>query len=134
MTALAVMTEAGIAGPAHSGAHGLTEILYAFASMGNNNGSAFGSLSANTLFYNLLGGLAMLVGRFAVLTPVLAIAGRLAAKKISPASTGTFPTDGVLFIVLLGTVIVIESALTFFPALALGPILEHGLYLAGRAL
>ncbi len=133
MTALAVMTEAGRAGPAHSGAPGLTEILYAFASMGNNNGSAFGSLSANTPFYNLLGGLAMLVGRFAVLTPVLAIAGRLAAKKISPASAGTFPTDGVLFIVLLGTVIVIESALTFFPALALGPILEHGLYLAGRA-
>lgn len=133
LTALGVATAAGRAGPAHVGAHGLSEVLYAFASMGNNNGSAFGSLSANSNFYNLLGSLAMLVGRYAVLVPVLAIAGGLAAKKISPPSPGTFPTDGPLFVGLLAAIIVIETALTFFPALSLGPILEQGLMLAARA-
>ncbi len=132
LTALGVATGAGRAGNGHAGAHGLGEILYAFASMGNNNGSAFGSLSANSNFYNLLGSVAMLVGRYAVLVPVLAIAGGLAAKKIAPPSPGTFPTDGPLFVGLLASIIVIESALTFFPALSLGPILEQGLMLAGR--
>jgi K+-transporting ATPase ATPase A chain len=132
-TALGVATAAGQAGPAHVGAHGLSEVLYAFASMGNNNGSAFGSLTANAPFYNLLGALAMLVGRFAVLVPVLALAGGLVVKKISPPSPGTFPTDGPLFVCLLASVVVIETALTFFPALALGPLLEQGLMLAARA-
>ncbi len=132
-TALGVSTAAGQAGPAHPGAHGLSEVLYAFASMGNNNGSAFGSLSANAPFYNLLGSLAMLVGRYAVLVPVLALAGGLVAKKIAPPSPGTFPTDGPLFVGLLACVVVIETALTFLPALALGPLLEQGLMLAARA-
>jgi potassium-transporting ATPase potassium-binding subunit len=132
-TALGVATAAGQAGPAHTGAHGLSEVLYAFASMGNNNGSAFGSLSANAPFYNLLGSLAMLVGRYAVLVPVLALAGGLVAKKIAPPSPGTFPTDGPLFVGLLAAVVVIETALTFFPALSLGPLLEQGLMLAARA-
>jgi K+-transporting ATPase ATPase A chain len=132
-TALGVATAAGQAGPAHTGAHGLSEVLYAFASMGNNNGSAFGSLSANAPFYNLLGAFAMLVGRYAVLVPVLALAGGLVAKKIAPPSPGTFPTDGPLFVGLLAAVVVIETALTFFPALSLGPLLEQGLMLAARA-
>ena len=131
-TALGVATDAGRSAAGHAGAHGLAEIFYAFASMGNNNGSAFGSLSANSGFYNLLGALAMLVGRYAVLVPVLAIAGGLAAKKIAPPSPGTFPTTGPLFVGLLASIIVIETALTFFPALSLGPILEQGLMLASR--
>ena len=131
-TALNVSTEAGRAGPAHAGSHGFSEVLYAFASMGNNNGSSFASLSANSAFYNLLGAFAMLVGRYAVLVPVLALAGGLAAKKIAPPSPGTFPTDGPLFVALLASVVVIETALTFFPALSLGPILEQGLMLAAR--
>ncbi len=132
-TALAVATEAGSSAAGHTGAHGLTEIFYGFASMGNNNGSAFGSLSANSPFYNFLGVFAMLAGRYAVLVPVLAMAGGLAAKKIAPPSPGTFPTTGPLFVSLLAAIIVIETALTFFPALSLGPILEQGLMLASRA-
>jgi potassium-transporting ATPase potassium-binding subunit len=132
-TALGVATEAGRAGNSHTGAHGLTEIFYGFASMGNNNGSAFGGLGAGLPFYTLLGSVAMLVGRYAVLVPVLAIAGGLVAKKISPPSPGTFPTTGPLFVGLLATIIVIETALTFFPALSLGPLLEQGLMLASRA-
>lgn len=134
LTGLAVATDAGRTGPGHSGAHGFSEILYAFASMGNNNGSAFGSLNANTVFYNLLGAAAMIVGRYSTLIPVLAVAGSLGAKKISPPSAGTFPTDGALFVGLLAVVIVIESVLTFLPALSLGPVLEQALFLAGRAL
>ena len=129
-TALATVMPAGLAGPANAGPHGFTEILYAYTSAAANNGSAFGGLTANTLFYNSTLGLAMLVGRFFVKIPVLAIAGSLAAKKTLPASAGTFPTHGGLFIGLLVGVILIVGGLTFFPSLALGPVVEH---LAGAA-
>ena len=129
-TALATVLPAGLAGPANAGPHGFTEILYAYTSASANNGSAFGGLTANTLFYNSTLGLAMLVGRFFVKIPVLAIAGSLAAKKTLPASAGTFPTHGGLFIGLLVGVILIVGGLTFFPSLALGPVVEH---LAGSA-
>ena len=129
-TALATVLPAGLAGPANAGPHGFTEILYAYTSASANNGSAFGGLTANTLFYNSTLGLAMLVGRFLVKIPVLAIAGSLAAKKTLPASAGTFPTHGGLFIGLLVGVILIVGGLTFFPSLALGPVVEH---LAGSA-
>jgi K+-transporting ATPase ATPase A chain len=124
-TAIAVMADAGRAGIANPGAHGFSEILYAFSSAGNNNGSAFGGLSANTPFYNTMLGLAMLLSRFWIIVPVMAIAGSLAAKKSIPPGAGTLPTHTPLFVVLLiGTVIVV-GALTFLPALALGPIVEH---------
>jgi K+-transporting ATPase ATPase A chain len=124
-TALAVMAEAGRATIANPGAHGFSEILYAFSSAGNNNGSAFAGLSANTPFYNTALGFAMLFARYWLLIPVLAIAGSLAAKKTVPTGPGTLPTHGPLFIVLLiGTVLII-GALTFVPALALGPLGEH---------
>ncbi|KMO30300.1 potassium-transporting ATPase subunit KdpA [Methylobacterium aquaticum] len=129
-TALATVLPAGLAGPANAGPHGFSEILYAYTSAAANNGSAFAGLSANTLFYNSTLALAMLVGRFFVKIPALAIAGSLAAKKTVPASAGTFPTHGGLFVGLLVGVIVIIGGLTFFPALALGPIVEH---LAGQA-
>jgi K+-transporting ATPase ATPase A chain len=124
-TALAVATEAGKAGPPNPGAHGFSEILYAFVSQGNNNGSAFAGLSANTPFYNLLGGIAMLFGRYWIAIPVLAIAGSLARKKLVPVGLGTLPTHSPLFVVMLISVIIIIGALTFIPALALGPIVEH---------
>ncbi len=124
-TALAVSTAAGRAGIFNPGPHGFSEVLYAFASTGNNNGSAFGGLGANSPFYNLLGGFAMVVGRFAVMVPVLAIAGSLAAKKTVPVSAGTLPTHRPLFVVLLVGTVLIVGALTFIPALALGPIVEH---------
>ena len=124
-TAIAVMADAGRAGIANPGAHGFSEILYALSSAGNNNGSAFGGLSANTPFYNTLLGFAMLFARYWLIVPVLAIAGSLAAKKIIPPGAGTLPTHTPLFVMLLiGTVIVV-GALTFLPALALGPIVEH---------
>jgi K+-transporting ATPase ATPase A chain len=124
-TAIAVMVEPGKAGIANPGAHGFSEILYAFSSAGNNNGSAFAGLSANTPFYNAALGVAMFFSRFWLVVPVLALAGALAAKKKIPSGAGTLPTHNALFVVLLiGTVIVI-GALTFFPALALGPIVEH---------
>jgi K+-transporting ATPase ATPase A chain len=124
-TALAVRLDVGKAGIFNPGAHGFSEVLYALSSAGNNNGSAFGGLSANTPFYNTLLGLAMLLARYGVMIPVLAIAGALAAKKIVPASSGTLPTHTPLFVLLLiGTVIVV-GALTFVPALALGPVVEH---------
>ncbi|PAW78033.1 MAG: potassium-transporting ATPase subunit KdpA [Verrucomicrobia bacterium Tous-C9LFEB] len=132
LTALGCFTEAGRASIANPGPHGLSEILYAFASMTNNNGSAFSGLNATTNFYTLSGSLAMLVGRFGVILPVLAIAGNMVTKKVTPASAGTFPTDGGLFVVLLVAVVLIVGALTFFPALSLGPILEHLLVLSGR--
>jgi K+-transporting ATPase ATPase A chain len=123
--ALAVSLDVGRAGIFNPGAHGFSEVLYALSSAGNNNGSAFGGLSANTPFYNTLLGFAMLLARYWVMIPVLAIAGALAAKKIVPASAGTLPTHTPLFVVLLiGTVIVV-GALTFVPALALGPVVEH---------
>jgi K+-transporting ATPase ATPase A chain len=124
-TAIAVMVDAGKAGIANPGAHGFSEILYAFSSAGNNNGSAFAGLSANTPFYNVALGVAMFFSRFWLAIPVLALAGALAAKKKIPTSVGTLPTHNVLFVALLiGTVIII-GALTFFPALALGPVVEH---------
>jgi K+-transporting ATPase ATPase A chain len=123
--ALAVSLDVGRAGILNPGAHGFSEILYALSSAGNNNGSAFGGLTANTPFYNTLLGFAMLLARYWLAIPVLAIAGSLAAKKIVPASKGTLPTHTPLFVLLLiGTVIVV-GALTFVPALALGPVAEH---------
>jgi K+-transporting ATPase ATPase A chain len=125
LTAVAVVTAAGTKATANPGAHGFSEILYAFTSMGNNNGSAFGGISANTPFYNVNGGLAMLISRFWLAIPTLAIAGSLARKKLVPPGPGTLPTHTPLFVVFLIAVIVLVGALTFFPALALGPIVEH---------
>jgi K+-transporting ATPase ATPase A chain len=131
-TALGVMTEAGRAGVANPAEHGFSEILYAFSSAGNNNGSAFAGLSANTPFYNTALGLTMLFARYWLAIPVLAIAGAFAAAKHVPPSAGTLPTHTPLFIVvLIGTVITV-GALTFVPALALGPVVEHLLLYAGR--
>jgi K+-transporting ATPase ATPase A chain len=131
-TALGVVTEAGLSSRANAGAHGFSEILYAFTSGAANNGSAFAGLNANTPFYNLLIGIAMWIGRFGVILPVLAIAGSMAGKRVAPPSAGTFPTDSPLFVVLLITVTLIVGALTFFPALSLGPIVEQLLALNGR--
>src|SRR5262252_10241686 len=124
-TAIATVVDAGLAGPANQGPHGFSEILYAYTSGTGNNGSAFAGISANTLFYNTTIGLAMFIGRFLMIVPMLAIAGSLAAKKIVPASAGTFPTDGPVFVGLVVGVILIVGGLTFFPALALGPLVEH---------
>ena len=129
-TALATVLPAGLAGTANAGPHGFSEILYAYTSAAANNGSAFAGLSANTLFYNSTLAVAMLVGRFFVKIPALAIAGSLAGKKTLPASAGTFPTHGGLFVGLLVGVVLIIGGLTFFPSLALGPVVEH---LAGAA-
>ena len=130
--AIAVATKPGLAGISNAGPHGLSQILYAFTSSVGNNGSGFAGISANTPWYNTMTGIAMLLGRFFVVIPILAIAGNLAAKKTTPASLGTFPVTGPLFATLLVSTIVIVGALTFFPALSLGPILEHLLMNAGR--
>ena len=124
-TAVAVVTRPGVGAIANPGAHGFSEILYAYTSQGNNNGSAFAGLSGNTPFYNITGAFAMLFGRFWLAIPTLAIAGSLARKKMIPPSPGTFATHTPLFVVLLVSTVVIVGALTFFPALALGPIVEH---------
>ena len=124
-TAVAVMSAAGVAGIANPGAHGFSEILYAFTSAANNNGSAFAGLSANTPFYNLMLGIAMWFGRFAVIVPVLALAGALAAKKRVAPSAGTMPTHGLMFVMLLIGTVVLVGALNYVPALALGPVVEH---------
>lgn len=124
-TALAVVSPSGRETIFNPGPHGFSEVLYAFSSAGNNNGSAFAGLGADTPFYNGLLGLAMLIGRFWVMLPVLAIAGSLAAKKMIPAGPGTLPTHTPLFVVLLVAVVIVVGALSFFPALALGPIVEH---------
>jgi K+-transporting ATPase ATPase A chain len=124
-TALATVLPDGLAGPANQGPHGFSEILYAFDSATGNNGSAFAGISANTPFYNTTLGLAMFIGRFLMIVPMLAIAGALAAKKTLPASAGTFPTHGGLFVGLVVGVILIMGGLTYFPALALGPLVEH---------
>ena len=124
-TAVAVSTEAGRAAVGNPGAHGFTEILYAFSSAGNNNGSAFGGISANTPFYNVALGLTMWLGRFWPIVAVLAVAGSLAAKKRIPVTDGTMPTHGPTFVVLLIGTVLLVGALTFVPALALGPIVEH---------
>ena len=124
-TAVAVVVPSAVAAMANPGPHGFTEVLYAFTSQTGNNGSAFAGLSANTLFYNLTGAVAMGVGRFWMIIPTMAIAGSLVAKKTVPASAGTFPTTGGLFVGLVVGVIIIIGGLTFFPALALGPIVEQ---------
>ena len=124
-TALAVMAGAGKAGIANPGAHGFSEVLYALSSAGNNNGSAFAGLSANTPFYNTLLGIVMWLGRFGVILPVLAIAGALAAKKRLPVTGGTMPTHGPLFVFLLMGTVLMVGLLNYVPALALGPIVEH---------
>src|SRR5216683_5353866 len=130
-SAIATVVAAGLAGPANQGPHGFSEILYAYTSATGNNGSAFAGISANTMFYNTTIGLAMFIGRFLMIVPMIAIAGSLAAKKTVPASSGTFPTHGPLFVGLLVGVILIVGGLTFFPALALGPIVEHFAMVAG---
>lgn len=124
-SALAMMTDAGRAGMANPGTHGFSEVLYAVSSAANNNGSAFAGLSANTPFWNLLLAFCMLVGRFGIIIPVMAIAGSLAAKRIQPVSSGTLPTHGPLFVCLLIGTVLLVGALTFIPALALGPVAEH---------
>jgi K+-transporting ATPase ATPase A chain len=124
-TAVAMLVPSAVSAMGNPGPHGFTEVLYAYVSQDGNNGSAFAGLSANTMFYNLTGAIAMLVGRFWMIIPTMAIAGSLAAKKTVPASVGTFPTTGGLFVGLLVGVVVIVGGLTFFPALALGPIVEQ---------
>lgn len=131
-TAVAVMSAAGVAGIANPGAHGFSEILYAFTSAANNNGSAFAGLSANTPFYNVLLGIAMWCGRFGVIAPVLALAGALAAKKRIAVSGGTMPTHGPLFVALLIGTVVLVGALNYVPALALGPVVEQLTLLASK--
>jgi len=113
-------------------AHGFTEILYQYTSQTGNNGSAFAGLTANTPYYNLTGGIAMLIGRFLMIIPLLAIAGSLARKKAIPASSGTFQTDSLTFVILLIGTIIIVGALTFFPAISLGPVVEHFQMLGGK--
>ncbi|AMX94772.1 MULTISPECIES: potassium-transporting ATPase subunit KdpA [Mesorhizobium] len=124
-TAIAVVLPTGVASMGNAGPHGFSEVLYAYTSAAANNGSAFGGLSGNTPWYNITIGIGMLMGRFLVIISALAIAGSLVAKKTVPASAGTFPTDGPLFVGLLIGVILIVGGLTFFPALAVGPIIEH---------
>ena len=121
----------GLAGPANAGPHGFSELFYAYTSGAANNGSAFGGLTGNTLFYNSTLAVTMAIGRFAMIVPMLAVAGALAAKRKTAVSVGTFPTHGALFVGLLVGVILIVGGLTYFPALALGPIAEHLSMLAG---
>jgi K+-transporting ATPase ATPase A chain len=132
MTALAAVLPQGLSGLSNAGPHGFSELFYAYASATGNNGSAFGGLSANTPFYNVTLALSMMIGRFAFIVPMLAVAGSLVVKKHTPASAGTFPTDGGLFIALLVGVVIIVGGLTYFPALALGPIVEHFSMTAGN--
>jgi K+-transporting ATPase ATPase A chain len=132
MTAVSALLPAGLKGLNNAGPHGLSEILYAFSSTAGNNGSAFAGLTGTTYYYNTMLGMNTLIGRFAMMVPMLALAGFLAEKKIVPESVGTFPVTTPLFVVLLVSVILIVSALTFFPALSLGPIVEHFLMGAGK--
>jgi K+-transporting ATPase ATPase A chain len=131
-SAASVLLQTGLDSLGNNGPHGLSEIIYAYASQNANNGSAFAGLNGNTPWYNMTGGIVMLLGRFAYVVPVLALAGSLAAKKKAPASAGTFPTTGPLFVGLLIGVIVILYLLQYFPALALGPVVEHYLMLGGK--
>ena len=131
-TAIAAVIPSAVAATANPGPHGFSEMLYLYTSSTGNNGSAFAGISANTLFYNVTGAVAMFVGRFFMIIPAMAIAGTLAAKKSVPPSAGTFPTDGGLFVGLVVGVIAIMGGLTFFPALALGPIVEHLAMIAGQ--
>ncbi len=125
LTALAVVTRSGQAAIYNPGPHGFSEVLYAFTSQGNNNGSAFAGLSANNPFYNTTGAVAMFISRFWLAIPTLALAGSLAAKKKVPAGAGTLPTHSPLFVAWLIAVVILVGALNFLPALALGPIVEH---------
>jgi K+-transporting ATPase ATPase A chain len=134
LSALASSTKVGLAGLSCTGTHGFGEILYAFTSTSNNNGSAFAGLNANFIFYNLTTALAMIVGRFSVIVPMLAVAGSVSAKKTMALSSGTFPTDGALFVILLIGTVIIVGALNFFPALCLGPIIEHLMLLGGKGM
>jgi K+-transporting ATPase ATPase A chain len=131
-TAISVVHPLGTAGISNPGPHGLSQVLYAFTSGAGNNGSAFAGLTVNTAWYDTTIGITMLIGRFFMIIPMLAIAGNLAQKKYVPPSLGTFPVTTPLFTVLLIGVIIIVGALTFFPALSLGPILEHLLMAAGK--
>ena len=124
-TAISAVLPGAVASVGNSGPHGFSEILYAYTSAAANNGSAFGGLGGNTLWYNLTLGAGMAFARFFVIVPALAIAGAMAAKKTVPASAGTFPTHGGLFVGLLVGVIIIVGGLTFFPSLAVGPVVEH---------
>jgi K+-transporting ATPase ATPase A chain len=130
-TALATVTSQGLAGPLNAGPHGFSEILYAYSSQTGNNGSAFAGLTGNIFFYNVTGAIAMFIGRFWMIIPAMAMAGSLVAKKSVPPSAGTFPTTGGLFVGLVVGVIVIIGGLTFFPALALGPLVEQLAQVAG---
>ncbi|MBY0490377.1 MAG: potassium-transporting ATPase subunit KdpA [Gemmatimonadaceae bacterium] len=134
LAALSLVLPSGLAGLNNRGPHGLSEVLYAFTSTAANNGSAFAGLTGATTYYNTLFGVAMLLGRFALIVPVLALAGFLAERSPAPATSGTFPVTGPIFVVLLLGVILIVGALTFFPALALGPVVEHFLALSGRVI
>ena len=125
LTACAVMLDAGTGSIFNPGPRGFSEVLYAFTSMGNNNGSAFAGLGANTPFYNVIGGIAMLIGRYWLAIPMLALAGSLAGKKYTPISEGTLPTHTPLFVFWLIAIILLVGALCFIPALALGPIVEQ---------
>jgi K+-transporting ATPase ATPase A chain len=124
-SAISVVTKSGLAGLGNPGPHGLSEVLYAFASAGNNNGSAFAGLTASTPFYDILLTLALFAGRYGAILPVLAISGSLLKKKSVPLGAGTLPTHTPLFVAFLGSVVVIVGALTFFPAWSLGPIVER---------
>jgi potassium-transporting ATPase potassium-binding subunit len=124
-TAVAVATDAGQSGATNPGPHGFSQILYAFASMGNNNGSAFAGLDGSHPFYPVGGALAMLIARYGLIVPILAIAGSLAGKKTVPAGPGTLPTDSTLFVAWLIVIVLLVGALAFLPALALGPVVEQ---------
>jgi K+-transporting ATPase ATPase A chain len=128
---IALLVPAGVSSMSNPGPHGFSEVLYAFASQSNNNGSAFAGLNGNTVFYNLTGSIAMLAGRFGPALAVLAMAGSLVKKKFIPPSLGTLPTNQLPFIIWLVSVVLIVGALTFFPALALGPVVEHMLMRGG---
>jgi K+-transporting ATPase ATPase A chain len=132
-SSLALMTPSALSSLANSGPHGLSEILYAFTSCAGNNGSAFAGLNANTNFYNLSLGVVMILARLAIVVPSIAVAGLIVRKKVAPATAGTFSTESLLFAILLVSVILIVGALTFFPALSLGPIVEHFLMLRGQS-
>jgi K+-transporting ATPase ATPase A chain len=132
LAAVSVLYQFGTSSISNPGPHGLSQVLYAFTSTAANNGSAFGGLNGNTLYYNTALGVNTLIGRFLMIIPMLGIAGNLARKKYVPPSLGTFPVTTPLFTVLLIGVILIVGALTFFPALSLGPILEHLLMAAGK--
>jgi K+-transporting ATPase ATPase A chain len=132
LASLAIVTGTAQSSVQDSGPHGLTELLYAYSSATGNNGSAFAGFNANVPFHNTFLGLAMLLGRFGYILPILAIAGSLAPKKAAPPSAGTFPSHGLVFVVLLVITILIVGALTFLPVLALGPIAEHVSMIAGR--